>query len=89
MKVKIKRTSKTGNYQEVPIQTEFIKLDSFIKFSCAAETGGDAKIMIQNGEVKVNGEVCTQRGKKLRPGDTVVFDNIRLKVTADTEKNVY
>ena len=45
--------------------------------------------MIQNGEVKVNGEVCTQRGKKLRPGDTVVFDNIRLKVTADTEKNVY
>lgn len=59
---------------EIPISTEFIKLESFLKFAGAAETGGDAKNRIQNGEVLVDGEVCTMRGKKLYPGATVELD---------------
>ena len=89
MKVKLVKTKKEEKFQEIPIRTEYIKLDSFIKFSCSAETGGDAKLMIQSGEVRVNGEVCTQRGKKLRPGDTVEFDGTRLRVNAETEEDVY
>ena len=57
----------------VPITTEFIKLQDFLKFANAVESGGMAKNFIVNGEVQVNGEVCTQRGRKLRPGDTVTF----------------
>ncbi len=53
------------------IETEFIKLDSLLKYEGLAETGGEAKRLIQEGMVKVNGEVCTMRGKKLRPGDRV------------------
>ncbi len=60
----------------ISITTEFIKLDALLKFSGLAETGGEAKILIQNGEVLVNGEVCTMRGKKIRSGDKVsVFDD--------------
>ena len=55
------------------IETEYIKLESLLKFEGVAETGGDAKLSIQSGEVLVNGEVCTQRGKKIRPGDVVIF----------------
>ena len=55
----------------VEITTPFIKLDSFLKFCGAAETGGQAKELVQEGRVKVNGEVCTMRGKKLRDGDLV------------------
>ena len=55
----------------IRIDTEFIKLDSLLKLSGIAMTGGQAKIIIQNGDVKVNGEICTQRGKKIRPGDKV------------------
>lgn len=53
------------------ITTEFIKLDSLLKYEGLAETGGEAKLLIQEGCVRVNGAVCTQRGKKLRPGDRV------------------
>ena len=53
------------------IRTEFIRLDSLLKLSSLAATGGEAKVLIQNGEVSVNGEVCTMRGKKIREGDTV------------------
>ena len=56
---------------EISITTEFIKLDALLKFAGLADTGGEAKILIQNGEVSVNGEVCTMRGKKSRSGDTV------------------
>ena len=56
------------------ITTEFIKLDALLKFEGLVETGGDAKLRIQGGEVKVNGEICTMRGKKLRPGDRVELD---------------
>ena len=59
--------------KKVPFKTEFIKLDSFLKLACACSTGGEAKVMIQNGEVKVNGETCLQRGKKLRDGDRVLY----------------
>ena len=55
--------------ERVKIETEFIKLQELLKFAGAAGTGGEAKLLIQNGEVKVNGEVCTMRGKKLYPGD--------------------
>jgi ribosome-associated protein len=56
------------------ITTEFIKLEALLKYEGLAETGGDAKLRIQAGEVRVNGEVCTMRGKKLRPGDRVELD---------------
>ena len=55
--------------EHVKINTEYIKLDALLKFAEAAETGGEAKQAIQEGEVKVNGQVCAMRGKKLRPGD--------------------
>lgn len=57
--------------ERIIIHTEFIKLDSFLKFAGAVETGGGAKELIQAGEVLVNGEPCRMRGKKLRPGDRV------------------
>ena len=60
--------------EQVSISTEFIKLDSFLKFCGAAETGGQAKELVQGGKVLVNGEVCTMRGKKLRRGDVVAVD---------------
>ena len=55
------------------ITTEYIKLQDLLKLANAVETGGEAKECIQSGEVLVNGEVCTMRGKKIRPGDTVTF----------------
>ena len=57
------------------IHTEFIRLDAFLKLCDAVQSGGHAKIVIQDGEIKVNNEVCTQRGKKLHPGDRVEFEN--------------
>ena len=59
---------------EIKIATEFIKLDALLKFANLVASGGEAKIRIAEGEVQVNGENCTQRGKKLRPGDTVTLD---------------
>jgi ribosome-associated protein len=57
--------------EHVQITTEFIKLDSLLKFAGVVGTGGEAKDAIQSGDVTVNGEVCTMRGKKIRPGDVV------------------
>ena len=65
--------------QEVLIHTEFIRLDSFLKFCGAAMTGGQAKEMVAGGQVLVNGEVCTMRGKKIRPGDVVSADGIQYR----------
>lgn len=59
--------------EKIGIHTEFIKLQDFLKFANAVESGGMAKTVIQEGAVMVNGETCTMRGKKLRPGDTVSF----------------
>lgn len=66
--------------KESKITTEFIKLEAILKFEGIAETGGDAKTIIQEGSVKVNNEVCTQRGKKLRPGDVVTLGDLKLTV---------
>lgn len=68
---------------KIGIHSEFIKLDAFLKLSGLAETGGEAKLMVADGEVLVNGEVCTQRGKKLRPGDTVSFGGETLEVAVE------
>lgn len=57
----------------IEITTEFIKLQDLLKFANLVETGGEAKELIQEGQVRVNGEICIQRGKKLRPGDDVLF----------------
>lgn len=57
----------------IPITTEFIKLQDLMKLANVVETGGEAKERIQGGEVLVNGEVCTMRGKKIRPGGDVCF----------------
>ncbi len=60
---------------DIQIHTEYIKLQDLLKFAGAVETGGDAKLIIQEGRVQVNGEVCTMRGKKMRPGDRCILDN--------------
>ena len=71
--------------EKIAINTEFIKLDSLLKFSGVCETGGDAKNLIADGIVKFNGEVCTQRGKKVRPGDKISFsdDDTVIEVTRE------
>ena len=66
--------------EEIRIHTEFIRLQDLLKFSGAVETGGDAKLIIQEGRVKVNGEACTMRGKKLYPGDQVQVEDYLLLV---------
>ena len=65
----------------IEIHTEFIKLQDLLKFANLVESGGIAKEIIQNGEVQVNGEVCTMRGKKIRPGDDVLFEGQHLTVS--------
>ena len=66
--------------KKVIIKTEFIKLQDLLKVANLVETGGMAKECVQCGEVQVNGEVCTMRGKKIRPGDVVEFDGEQLTV---------
>lgn len=61
--------------EKVEISTDFIKLDSLLKFCGAAETGGMAKELVLSGAVKVQGEVCTMRGKKIYPGNIVCIQN--------------
>ena len=64
----------------VIITTEFIKLQDLLKFASLVSTGGEAKQLILDEQVTVNGEVCTMRGKKIRPGDVVEFDGEHLTV---------
>lgn len=66
--------------EKISITTEFIKLESLLKLANLVGSGGEAKLLIQEGEVQVNGAVCTQRGKKLRPGDRVCFQGQELEV---------
>lgn len=84
--MKVRVTKKQEHVEEIPIITEFIKLQDFLKFVNAVGSGGMAKNLIQEGEVQVNGEVCTKRGKKLRPGDTVTFMGNSWKVTGDAHE---
>lgn len=67
--------------ERCPIETEFIELAQLLKLMSLVGTGGEAKEMIQNGLVKVNGEIETRRGRKLRPGDVVVFYDDEIEIT--------
>lgn len=67
--------------ENIEITTEYIKLQDLLKFAAAVQTGGEAKVVIQEGDVTVNGEVCTMRGRKLRPGDDVCFHGKHYTVT--------
>lgn len=77
---KISAHIKKKEHREVKIDSEFIRLDSLLKLCNAVMTGGHAKIVIQESEVKVNGEISTARGKKIRQGDNVEFDGIIYEV---------
>lgn len=66
--------------QIITITTEFIRLDALLKLGGALDTGGQAKFVIQNGEVLVNGEICTMRGKKMRDGDFAEYNGVRYTV---------
>ena len=68
--------------ETIHIDTEFIRLDALLKLGGLVQTGGEAKLRIQGGEVRVNGEICTQRGKKLRPGNVAELEGRRLRVEA-------
>lgn len=77
--MKVRVTKKAAAAVEIPIVTEYIKLEGLLKLANVAGSGGMAKNMILNGDAKVNGEVCLMRGKKLRPGDKVeLLGNIYL-----------
>ena len=78
MKVVVK---KKDNSVPVAISTEFIKLQDAMKYANIVYSGGEAKALIQEGAVEVNGEVCTMRGKKLRPGDKFTFDGTDYRIT--------
>jgi len=80
MKVPIKLVRKPAN--EIPVRSEFIRLDAFLKLANAVESGGQAKMVIQEGKVRVNGEACLARGRKLRAGDVVRYAGENYKVTA-------
>ncbi len=66
--------------EKIKIETEYIKLDAALKFTGIAMTGGEGKIIISEGCVSVNGEVCTQRGKKLRPGDVFTVEGENFEI---------
>lgn len=78
--MKIKAKIKEKPVREIFISTDFIRLDSALKLADAVQSGGHAKIIIQNGEVKVNGETCTMRGKKLHAGDEITLPFLKIAV---------
>lgn len=84
-KIQLKLVRRPANAAptEVAIRDEFIKLDSFLKFAGAVMTGGEAKELIQGGKVKVNGETCEMRGKKMRPGDVAEVYGKSYMVTSE------
>jgi len=83
IKLSLVRRPSKNKPEEIVIRDEFIKLDSFLKFSGAVLSGGEAKELIQGGKVKVNGETCTMRGKKLRPGDVAELSGKTYAVAAE------
>lgn len=66
--------------EKIVIDTEFIRLDALLKLGGAVDTGGRAKFVVQGGEVKVNGEICTMRGKKMRNGDKAEYNDVTYEV---------
>jgi ribosome-associated protein len=93
MKAKVRKTGgktkKTGRIvQPISINGDFIRLDALLKFAAIALSGGEAKLYIQENEVTVNGDVCIQRGRKIRPGDTVCFrETVLTIISADKENS--
>lgn len=94
MKVTVKAVRKIpvkAKKRELPpprvmeIETEHIRLDALLKLADAVQSGGHAKIVIQDGEVKVNGEICEMRGKKMRDGDIIEFEGRRYEVRSKCE----
>lgn len=81
MKVKVVKKSRHRD-ENIEISSAYIKLDALLKFACIASSGGEAKVLIQDGLVSVNGTVCSQRGKKIYPGDVVLVDGRTLHVTS-------
>lgn len=75
-RIKIKAKVVQKEHQEFVLKGDYIRLDDLLKNVGVVMTGGHAKIVIQEGEIKVNGEVCTMRGKKLRQGDNAEFEGI-------------
>ena len=69
--------------EKITINTDFIKLGSLLKFAAVVGTGGEAKYVISEGMVSVNGEVCTMRGKKIYPGDKVSFDSLSFEIVKE------
>jgi len=72
---------KLDNVKRVSIEGEFIRLDALLKYAAVASTGGEAKIMVQSGDVFVGGKPCTMRGKKIRPGDIVRYEKNTLLIS--------
>ena len=66
--------------ENIEITTEYIKLQDLLKLAAAVQTGGEAKLVIQEGDVTVNGEVCTMRGKKCRAGDVIELDGQSVEI---------
>ena len=69
--------------ETIQIKSEFIKLEALLKYAALVGTGGEAKMVIADGMVTVNGEVCTMRGKKIHPGDVVSFADAEIRVEAE------
>ena len=83
MKIRVK--IKDREPEKIPIHTDFIKLDAFLKLASLCQTGGEAKMVIQDGLIYVNDAVCTQRGKKIYPGDTVKYNGDKFIVITSGE----
>lgn len=79
MKVTVKKKEAS---RPLEITTEYIKLQDALKLANLVGSGGEAKVLIQEGQVTVNGEICAMRGKKLRPGDSFAFQGQTILVTA-------
>ena len=74
-KIKIQAKVAPKVLKEVYITTEFIRLDAALKLASVVGTGGQAKMLVEDEQIRVNGEICTQRGKKLRDGNAFAFEN--------------
>ena len=81
--MKVTVTKKTANFKPLAIHTKFIKLQDAMKYANIVYSGGEAKQLILDGAVKVNGEVCLMRGKKLYPGDRFAFEGHLIEITTD------
>lgn len=82
MVVKLKAKVAPKNQEDFLLKGDYIRLDDLLKAVGVVNTGGHAKIVIQDGEVRVNGEVCTMRGKKLREGDTAEYERTVYNIKA-------